>query len=193
MEFDPTYELNLMSDNEGQFDEIMDIIREYGLKKDVKTEDPVFKKINLCKRLPDQTFDARMIIGRWKYSEIYDQAVNLLGSDNVKIGMDNVPYEQAFADETKNREQYEEMRKKQVCRAMKCATRSEWNSDLYQYLRRNHSREQARDLIYEGKLDQISMDLQAINKTLAKVIHKMESSDVSELQKDLLEEQKEQM
>lgn len=193
MVYEPTHELYLMADNEGQFDEIKDIIRERNLKKASKTEEPVFIKIHLCKRLPDGAFDTFTMAGCWKYSEIYGPAVNLLGTDNVKIGMDNVPYEQAFAEEVKHKGQYNGMRKNQVYKAMKASMHSEWNADLYQYLRKNHSREQTRDLIYEGKLDQISQDLQYIGRTLDRIFRSMASTDVSELQKDLLEEQKEQM
>lgn len=193
MEYIPTYELYLTAEDEGQFDEIKDIIQEHDQKNAGRIEDPVFTKIHLCRQLIDRPCKNNTITGCWKYSDIYSQAINILGADNVKISLDNVPYEQAFAEETKNRTQFNGMRKNQTYKALKVGMHIEWNSDLYRVLRMNHSREQARDLIFEGKLDQISADLQYIGRVLDRMTRNMSKTSISELQEDLLEEQKEQM
>ena len=193
MEYRPTYELYLTAENEGQLDEIRDIIRECDLKGTGIIDDPVFTKIHLCRKMIDPPGKSNKLIGCWKYSNIYSLAVNILGAGNVKIGLDDIPYEQAFAEEIKNKAQFIGMRKNQMYKASKAGMHIEWNADLYNCVRKSHSREQARDMIFEGKLDQISADLQYIGRVLDRLTRSVQTVNVSDLQEDLLEEQKEQM
>ena len=193
MVYEPTYELNLMIESESQFEKIKEAINECDLKKNEDLEEPIFQKIHLMTKRQEDIIEAGMRFGCWKYSEIYSRAVLLLGAENVKIGLDGVSYDFAFSEELKNKGQFDIMRKNQVVRALKTATRIEWNSDLYKCLRKNYNQEITRSMIFEGKLDQISFDLQSINKTLCRMIDSMESSHISDFQKDLLEEQREQM
>ena len=130
--------------------------------------------------------------GIWAY-DLYHVLANEFGTKNVVIGYDGVPYDQAYQEEAEAIKAYQGTveRGKQAA-AEKMVKIAEYD-ELYRALRLSIKEEKIMPFVREITLNRIGDGLELIHTDLQAIAAKIGADAASELQRDLLAEQQEQM
>lgn len=205
MKYKPLFELYVRVNNQDMADDVSAILERFNLKRQygeseigkaqlMKAErKPYFENVVIVK---DEGSDimTRTLYGLWPYTDIFNTMIDQAGIDNVKISKGDVPYEQAFKREAEHIQQYLKEADSRKHIATEKAAEVDAIDDLYNALRRaGHKHAFALTYIRDRELDRIGSNLELIHADLQLIASKINATEVSDFQRDLIEEQREQM
>lgn len=205
MKYKPLFDLYVKVNSQDQADDVSAILERYNMRRQYgeseigKTElmkaerKPYFENIVIVKEEGNGTMTKSMY-GLWPYKDIYNTMIDQAGVKNVKISNGDIPYDQAFKRESEHIHQHLKDVESRKRTANEKAAEVDAIDDLYNALRRSgHKHAFALTYIRDRELDRIGTNLELIHADLQLIASRINATEVSDFQRDLIEEQREQM
>ncbi len=205
MKYKPLFDLYVKVNSQDQADDVSAILERYNMRRQYgeseigKTElmkaerKPYFENIVIVKEEGNDTM-TKSLYGLWPYRDIYNTMLDQAGIENVKISNGDIPYDQAFKRESEHIQQHLKDVESRKRTANEKAAEVDAIDDLYNALRRSgHKHAFALTYIRDRELDRIGTNLELIHADLQLIASRINATEVSDFQRDLIEEQREQM
>lgn len=205
MKYKPLFDLYVKVNSQDQADDVSAILERYNMRRQygeseigktalMKAErKPYFENIVIVKEEGNGTM-TKSLYGLWPYRDIYNTMIDQAGVENVKISNGDIPYDQAFKRELEHIHQHLKDVESRKRTANEKAAEVDAIDDLYNALRRSgHKHAFALTYIRDRELDRIGTNLELIHADLQLIASRINATEVSDFQRDLIEEQREQM